>query len=404
MKMKNESEVSALLFKEKKSKDAQDFCCAPNFIEPMAFFYGFAYFSSMELTQVYLKSRMNEEINSRLHSTGQEKLEPSVLGNFLYMYVMLKGNSSSVDNLQVDASSHAAFYSTLLALSRCIPPCITSLIICACTDVVGRKFGLVLPMIGGLIRGIIYLHVVIYQLPLEWLCVGEFLDGFLGEHTVFQGSICAYASDINHSDHFVMKFLITNSIISISASIGELVTGFTIEYFGFFYTLMLPVAAYFLALLYTLLLLPESLREKDRKSFSLTRVFEKISDGFETVSHPKEGPWKRATNYLLFTSAFIIIFTFSSHNVLLTIYAQGSPFLMNPAYIGFMLSLCAIIGSVTQPLLVRILKYCISDEILLFMLGIMSSAVFLMIALSDTALHLFIGKHQFLLTFFCILL
>ncbi|ELU05221.1 hypothetical protein CAPTEDRAFT_135212, partial [Capitella teleta] len=99
-----------------------------------------------------------------------------------------------------------------MALFRCIPPIFTSILICGSTDSFGRRFGLCLPIIGGILRALCYLTVEVAGLQLEWLFLGELIDGLFGEHLTFFACSTAYISDVASKESLVLRVIICSTM------------------------------------------------------------------------------------------------------------------------------------------------------------------------------------------------
>lgn len=384
-------EATSLIYEDKNSLSPG--CKRPKLVEPVVFFYGFGFYSFMQLTQIYLKYRMGELY---LPSGGHVLLWKKELDVFDDKYenvTMMNwpSNGSLWDYFSAEASSQAAYQSSLFALFRCIPPCFSGIVICSCTDTFGRKFGLLMSAIGGIIHSVIYVIVVTKHLPLQWLYVAEFADGIMGEHLVFLGCSFAYMSDTIVQDSLVLRFLIADSVLFSAAAIGNVVIGVTVELCGFVFSFVMALTAYLVTFSLIVFILPESLHAKQRKPFSILGVTRNFVDGCKAVLCTKT-TWKRIPNCLLLIGTFIAMMSFTGVLNLVTIYAQGPPFSMSPSSIGFMIGLLSILCSLIQPVMGKIMKLFMTDEILLVVMSIVSAGVFFMMGMSDGSTELFAGN------------
>lgn len=375
-------------------------CRRPRLVEPVLFLFAFGYFSFTLLIQQFLKHRMDEMYSPFQVHVSKENVNPHHQYNDTYKdysTIISWSNYNSqfiMDYFTLEASSQAAYQYSLLVVFRSIPPCFTGLIICSCTDTIGRKIGLLLPVIGGIIRSIVYLIVVIYQLPLQWLYIAEFVDGVLGDHLVLLGCSYAYISDTAASGQLVFRFLIANSVYLTAGSIANFVSGYAVEVVGFEFAFTLPLITLGLALLYILIILPESLHEERRKEFSLSSILTSLVHSLVIVHQSGETRQERIANCSLLGGAIIGSFVYTGNLDLLTMYVQGPPFSMSPAQIGLMFGLSSIISVVIQPIYGRILQMFMSDELISVTMAITSVIQLLLTGLSGTSTQVFTGKFQ----------
>uniref|UniRef100_X2B9C9 Uncharacterized protein n=1 Tax=Capitella teleta TaxID=283909 RepID=X2B9C9_CAPTE len=114
--------------------------------------------------------------------------------------------------METEISTEAAYLSTKITLFREIPPVFLTLIYCSYTDTVGRKFGIIVPAIGGLLNSVTYLLVEYYQASLDWLYLGNFFEGISGGHLTLVGSGFAYVYDTIKPGTVSFRFTLYQSV------------------------------------------------------------------------------------------------------------------------------------------------------------------------------------------------
>lgn len=371
-----EGEEKGLLLNQENVKRTYCHPLRPKFVEPVVLLFGFAYFFYSPLVLLFLNSRMRELYNPHVQY-GDAQMNETDFNN-------------SVDFLTAVVSSKAASFFSTLSLFRCVPPCITGLIICSCTDAFGRKLGLAITIFGGVIRGIVFLSVEHLHLPLEWMYVGELLDGIMGEHIVFIGCSMAYLADVVDHTHIVVRSVIFNSIFYIAATSGNVLTGITVENLGFTAAFVIGFSNYVFGLLYVIFILPESLEDEHRKKFSCAGVTKNIANSVLIFFQSEEK--NRTAMRLLFVGFFIAMLIYPASLDVLNLYAQGPPFAASAKSVGLLLASSCVGCIIIPPILGKTLKVCLSDNMLLVASALMGILNFLSLGFCSTLTELFIGN------------
>ncbi|ELT95671.1 hypothetical protein CAPTEDRAFT_197347 [Capitella teleta] len=347
-----ESEKSDLLARDKATSTRWRLA----YPEPVLFFVGIGFFSFIPLNQEYLYMRYLGEIILEA-SEGNTSIDHGNLWDFNSEQVV-----EPIDAIQDDASAEAAAFSTQTALFRCIPPIFTTLFICKSTDSFGRKFGIYLPIFGGIIRSFCYLAVHLGNLSLYWLFLGEFLDGVLGENATVLGCCFAFIYDGANRESLAVRFVICNAILSSGSGLGNLIVG-QLVYFSFTWGILFIMVCYLCALLYVSILLPESLPMSATKEFEWSLFARNYIQIYEVFTKPRTPPSNRTALKLLIVGILLGNVALRVYFDLETVYMQGSPFNLDPTQIGNVFAVVAVALAFVPPLWTRVLKCCLSDTV-----------------------------------------
>lgn len=305
-----------------------------------------------------------------------------------------KEDGAILEAVLADISAQAALFTTNMALLKGIPPCFLAFIYCSSTESLGRKFGIMLPLIGGVIRSMTYLSVELFKLKLEWLFVGEFIYGLSGDFTTLRGSCQAMLTESLSKESIVFRFILANSIIFISNGISSSVIGVVISDLGYAYAALILLISCALALIYTIFILSESLAKENRKSLCLKQIIYHCLSSFRILWRSRKKEGDRTSLILLYIGyAFVTICSLGIVDLEI-IYVQGPPFLLNPTQVGTLLTCCAISLTVIPPVLNKVLRIFISDSLILVFVTVGYSGLLCIQGFCKTALQVSIGNYM----------
>ena len=124
-------------------------------------------------------------------------------------------------------SSHLLCYFTIV---KCVPALISTFLLCSYTDIAGRKLGLLLPCIGGAVRGILFVTVIYCKAPVAYLFIGIALEGLSGSHMSFHSSAYAYLADILDYDQRSLRFVGIQAVLFLATAVGNVAIGYCITW------------------------------------------------------------------------------------------------------------------------------------------------------------------------------
>lgn len=362
------------------------FTCYP---EPVLFLVGLGFFSFVPLNQEYLYQRYYKRALEAVG--GNSTVDRGVLDIQSEI-----NNTQLIDDIatrvSIYASSNATLFSANMALFRCIPPIFTSILICGSTDSFGRRFGLCLPIIGGIIRALCYLTVEVAGLQLEWLFLGELIDGLFGEHLTFFACSTAYISDVASKESLVLRVIICSTMYIIASSIGNFALGLVIGYVGFAWGIVLVALCYCFALLYVIFVLAESLPKSETKKFTWSLLMNSTVQMYEVLTRQRTPSSDRTLLWLLDLSMLLFSIAFLGTFDVETIFMLGVPFNMDSTHIGVVIGIAMIFWAFVPILRTSLLKRCVSDEATLIITALIAIVAFVIQGFCTTPQQILTGK------------
>ena len=241
----------------------------PYLVEIPIFLFFLAYKGALPLKEQFVYSLITSQYT--LDTSQSDGVSPSCA-----LYLNPDANLTDVDlALEIATQEDSSELLSILNLVRNVPALFTTLLICSYTDVVGRRWGILLPCVGGALKGFAFLVVAYKGISyVSLLYVGEVLEGIGGSIMTAQNVAVAYVSDISHPDTRTFRFTIIQCLHYLGTALGNLFMGYLINTTGYIGSLWYTIALYVLCLLWVLFLLPESVAiGKTVSNFSPTATF-----------------------------------------------------------------------------------------------------------------------------------
>lgn len=213
-----------------------------------------------------------------------------------------------------------------------LPGVASTLVIGSLTDIYGRKLGILLSIVGSLVRAVITIIVMVQKLPLHYLFFGYLVEGFTGSFGTMIMAGFSYVSDISDSRRKrSVRITITEASMAMGSAVASLGGGFWIDAYGYTGPIVLVIALQSLNILLVLLLLQETViaRPSNWKASLLS-----VRRCFNLFYHdtPEKRRWKLITIMLAF------FFTASAALVetsLKTMFLLNIPLCWDSVRIGF---------------------------------------------------------------------
>lgn len=362
----NNQEESIPLKPEIKSVESKWRCKILEFLEPSAFLMGFTILAFTQMNQEYM------------------------------LFLRLKDVDLNATSM-AEITSDAAYMATKLYLFRNIPPIVMILFVCSYTDHVGRKFGLLLPVVGALFNISMYILVDILDGPMELLYAGNLIAGLAGGHLAFIGMVLVYLSDTLPKEKLGVRFTLMQCMYFASSAISGAVIGYILQYVGFRYAFFLVATFYIIIILHVACIMPESLPLKERESFKISRALSTALTGFRVIFKREPAEMFQKTLISTFFAFTTITLVKMGNFSVQAAYAQGPPFFLNPSQFGAMLVI-ACIGNVFCCLIgVRVLMIYFSDETVAIICNSVQLIGFIYEGIATNALGLYICEYIFTL-------
>ncbi|XP_067681962.1 proton-coupled folate transporter-like [Haliotis asinina] len=147
------------------------------------------------------------------------------------------------------------------------PGLIPTLLLGPLLDRLGRKIGFLIPMIGTLVKQIIYLVVLCKKLPVRIMFIGNGIEGLTGGFaTMLMASFVMVADLTLPGRDRTLRISIAEGTQAIWTSLGGFGTGFGIKYLGFRNCVIIALVLNVVNIILTTTLLPETLHVRVRTS------------------------------------------------------------------------------------------------------------------------------------------
>ena len=241
-------------------------------LEPVAFLYQSALVMSTTMTQQYVNYAVAESYG----------VEPDVQSDSICSVDM---NETSVADVQTIAADILFKFS----LCNIFPMLVAAVMMGSYSDSGGRKVALIIPVLGGLIRGGTTLAVVFFGLDLRWLIAAGFVEGLSGGSAVFSTAAYAYIADVSKRNRRSWRMLVICLMESTGVCLAQITMGYLVTLWGFVIPFMYIVLVYTLCLLYVTCFIHEtvtgvsiSLGYFNFKHF--VRTFRVLVDGADAFS------------------------------------------------------------------------------------------------------------------------
>ncbi|KAK7105145.1 hypothetical protein V1264_019745 [Littorina saxatilis] len=135
------------------------------------------------------------------------------------------------------------------------------------SDVLGRRFVLLVPIVGHFLRNATAPVVIHWNLGASYLYVGYVIDGLCGGASGVALGLYVYTADITSSDKSrTVGMAVVDTATGLTGALAYLGAGYFIEYTGFFYPSLVSAIFLLMSALVILCLLPETV-PRDRKGW-----------------------------------------------------------------------------------------------------------------------------------------
>ena len=199
------------------------------------------------------------------------------------------------------------------------------------SDIKGRKVAMLVSLSGILVQGSVYVIVINHHLSLSLLYIGEVAAGLTGGNPLLVSVSLAYIADITTTKQRTFRIVIVETCIVFSIGVAQLAVGYLIAAKGFNAPFYLIISCQIAAILYTSLLLFESMKHKTG-GLSFSSQMSKLYHGIVDLFTNNEN--NRRLRLLLICATFIAIQIFKQHHSIQTLFLIGQPFCWSSVLIG----------------------------------------------------------------------
>ncbi len=277
-----------------------------------------------------------------------------------------------------------------IEIAETIPSVLVTLVLGPISDIKGRKFALILPLIGSSIMSLIFILTETLNWPYAVAIVALFMNGILGSAALLFTAAFSYIGDVSSREDTVMRMAILDTVYTLASAVAMIYMGYIINGLGFAYAFLFLIGLNILNMLYVIFIMPESIKNiKDLKE--MTNPAKHIQKAFIAITKPtiKENGWKIR---LSITTNTVIIIASMGAMRMQSLFAMDEPLCWGSVLIGYHGAVNTIITNVCKLLLAA---YAIPKitEIGSIILGLVSGAISMILqSVAVKTWIMFIGK------------
>ena len=319
-------------------------------IEVLLFIYMFARFFYLPLYEQYYFVRFGSQLlqnTSYVFPNGSTSfcLNSSVIDNFAG-----KGSHQTVEKY----SNNLVLYGQIAAR---IPSMIIVLIMGPMSDRFGRKPVLIASLFGTTLQAVMALIIVYFSLNPYYFILANFLTGLFGDFTGLLAGAFSYIADVSSRKWRTFRIGVIEGMLAVGGALGQFLSGFWLSenHCNFVPPMWLDLACCLAALLWVIVLLPESLPKKERleKVANKPKGAKAAMEGLKMFfgKMPQYSAWKLWTALLMVN---LPLFN-AEGSLLVTLYfLKAPPFDLSPLLIGAFQGLQSFSRAVSVTLLLAI--------------------------------------------------
>ena len=227
-------------------------------VEPVVFLYMFAVFMNISLVQQYFYSRIGKEKLVNTSFAYPQNISFCINGSELDYY---GGNGTSAE-VQTSVASLIQY----AGLATQIPSVITALILGPLSDRYGRKLIIYSVAVGSTVQGLLAIALVHFEWNIYIYIPVSAIGGVMGGFASILTAAMAYIADISSPRWRIVRIGIVEAMIFFAGAVGQGGLGIWLTELNcsFVPALCLYAACNAAIIVYTLILLPESLSHEER--------------------------------------------------------------------------------------------------------------------------------------------
>ncbi|CAF2610546.1 unnamed protein product [Rotaria sp. Silwood2] len=242
-------------------------------------------------------------------------------------------NDSQIVQLSFEVQKSVSHLNIIMAGVGALPAVFTYIILGANCDRIGRRPLLIFPCIGRIIRFTIILLLVELNLSDIWLIISNVIDGLFGSNSVLLLGAITYITDCTTEHQRSRAMLLEEAAVALTRIFPLLGIGFWLQHHGYTLPISINLGLNIAALIYIIILQPESRGNNDRTfSYFLKQIkrirLAPIRGTYQVFLIKRTGNNQRIIILLTLTQImlFIVLFGFASIHPL---YLYGKPLCFN---------------------------------------------------------------------------
>ena len=302
-------------------------------------------------------------------------------------------NTSQLARQESALQEHVSHFRLYLSYSSYAPTIIATVVLCSMSDVVGRRVLFLFPCVMMFVKQVICLFAMKLDLPLWVFYVANIVDGLSGSFCTAFAAGFAYAADLTPVGKArTLAIMVAECAIYLASVASQLVVGYLLQNYGFFYGSLGPTAFAGFAVLIGLFL-PESISvhgpSNTRRSCVNPFKYLKNVFGFYIL----EGSIKQRFLFCLPLLILAMIFASSlSQSGVSTLYQLNLPFCWSPSLVGLYGAVSTAGKAVFGLPAVHLLQKSLSDSLVISVGMVSTLASFILTGLANNDFMLYLGE------------
>ncbi|XP_063957099.1 proton-coupled folate transporter-like [Lytechinus pictus] len=308
------------------------------------------------------------------------------------------GTNSTSNQSHIDDAIQAetATWLLYLGLAYAVPGVFMAIFVGSLSDRFGRKPAFCLNITGYCLLSVVYLGIVYFQAPMEYLLIGDFISGATGGQALLLSTGVAYIADVTSVKSRTTRVVTLETIFFVGMGVGQISLGVALQYspdqsfHKYIAPVCLALGCSVMSLAYVALpkILIETVdRKKARNDVGVKEFISGVVDILRINTND------RRLKVIMYTIVMIcIIITARVQTQLVVVYALGVPFCLSPLMVSVMNIVGIAIQSIGMIFCAALLSRILSENSILQLSFINTTVLFLIIALAQRGYQLFIGS------------
>nr|KAG5700875.1 hypothetical protein BaRGS_012282 [Batillaria attramentaria] len=332
------------------------------------FLYFMALYTTTPLTTFYLNDRLHEEYgvpNTTASCTANESST---------------GIMNVVQKKQTDYNMYLNFLSNF-------PAFLPAMFMGSVSDRYGRKMAIYMVSLATLLKNGVYALVFHYRWPIEYMYIGNALEGFSGSYGTFLMGIYGVVADVTSaSGARGFKITCVQAAIAVALSAGMTLTGYWIEASGYMQPILFAAGVQAFNILFVLLFLPNTMPARVTTPLSCSAVLESIRV-FTKATATK----RRSILFLTLLAFGLGIYNLVAYINIVILYLLNFPFCWSTTHITFYNGACTLAAWVVVISIIGLFGRVVRDDVFALVGALSGIALFLVTGMAKTASMMYIA-------------
>lgn len=296
-------------------------------------------------------------------------------------------NSSGADlenKVQAQSNKYFMYMGFISSFTAILP----TLFLGALTDKFGRKFVFYISFLGLFGSQLLTVMVFLYDLTPGLLFLSSFMQGLSGSYGLFLAAVFGVVADITSpGKQRAVRVAVLEAVIAVAMSVGTTTSGLWVKKMGYVWPVAFSMGEIFIATLFVLFLIPETLAEKHGHPFSCKTILKCFE--FYVKDTPSKRRFKLIVSLVCFMTILGSIVGESNFGLLFLLHR---PFCWPKVQITVFNGLLTLAKWVMVMGILLVAKRCISEPAFAMIGSVSSATGFLLKGLARSNLLIFVGK------------